>query len=56
MFVIRNPNFRYDATRNPRRMLTKPSTPKKNDGFDNDNSDLILYVNCILGELDRDQK
>lgn len=30
-------------------MLTKPSKGVKNDGYDNEDSDYILYVNDILG-------
>jgi dual specificity protein kinase YAK1 len=30
-------------------VLTKPSKGSKNDGYDNDDSDYILYVNDILG-------
>src|SRR5688572_26638114 len=44
-----NPHFRYDLTYNPRRVLTKPSKGAKNDGFDNEDCDYILYVNDILG-------
>ncbi|RGB40584.1 hypothetical protein C1646_753161 [Rhizophagus diaphanus] len=44
-----NPHFRYDLAYNPRRVLTKPSKGVKNDGFDNEDCDYILYVNDILG-------
>lgn len=44
-----NASFRYDQKYNPRRVLTKPGTPSKNYGFDNRNSDYILYVNGSLG-------
>ncbi|ORY06804.1 kinase-like protein [Basidiobolus meristosporus CBS 931.73] len=44
-----NPDFMYETTRNPRRVLTKPSKGVKNEGYDNENSDYILYVNDILG-------
>ncbi|SAM01055.1 hypothetical protein [Absidia glauca] len=44
-----NSSFRYDQKHNPRRVLTKPGTPSKNYGFDNRNSDYILYVNGSLG-------
>ncbi|CAG8571761.1 13206_t:CDS:2, partial [Ambispora leptoticha] len=44
-----NPNFRYENAQNPRRVLTKPSKGVKNDGYDNEDSDYILYVNDILG-------
>ncbi|KAI8343347.1 kinase-like domain-containing protein [Chlamydoabsidia padenii] len=44
-----NSSFRYDSKHNPRRVLTKPGTPWKNCGFDNHNSDYILYVNGSLG-------
>ncbi|KAJ1914720.1 dual specificity protein kinase yak1 [Tieghemiomyces parasiticus] len=44
-----NPDFRYESARNPRRALTKPSEGTLNGGYDNENSDYILYVNDILG-------
>ena len=40
--------FAYNDAQNPRRVLTKPSEPVANDGFDNANSDLILAVNDML--------
>lgn len=42
--------FRYLKTTNPKRVLTKPSDPKFNNGCDNEDSDYILYVNDILGQ------
>ncbi|ORZ23312.1 kinase-like domain-containing protein [Absidia repens] len=42
-------SFQYDPQLNPRRILTKPGSPHKNNGFDNHNSDYILYVNGTLG-------
>ena len=39
---------RYNLGSNPKRVLTKPSVGVKNDGYDNENSDLILYVNDVL--------
>jgi len=44
-----NPQFHYETSLNPRRVLTKPSKPMMNDGFDNEDSDYILYVNDVLG-------
>jgi dual specificity protein kinase YAK1 len=44
-----NHSFKYNETNNPRRVLTKPSKPTKNDGYDNEDFDYILYVNDILG-------
>ncbi|RKP30406.1 kinase-like protein [Metschnikowia bicuspidata] len=41
--------FRYCKTSNPKRVLTKPSEPKSNNDYDNEDSDYILYVNDILG-------
>ncbi|CAH6723848.1 dual specificity protein kinase Yak1p [[Candida] jaroonii] len=41
--------FQYSRTTNPKRVLTKPSEPKCNNGFDNEDGDYILYVNDILG-------
>ncbi|SCV69840.1 BQ2448_1234 [Microbotryum intermedium] len=50
-----NPAFRYETSLNPRRVLTKPSKPAMNDGFDNEDSDYILYVNDVLGPEDKDR-
>ncbi|KAL1918652.1 uncharacterized protein VTP21DRAFT_2674 [Calcarisporiella thermophila] len=44
-----NPSYNYDSKKKPRRVLTKPSKGTKNEGYDNDDSDYILYVNDILG-------
>ncbi|KAG7098744.1 hypothetical protein E1B28_000654 [Marasmius oreades] len=48
-YHICNPQFRYESTHNPRRVLTKPSKPAHNEGYDNDDYDYILYVNDWLG-------
>ncbi|KAJ2499998.1 dual specificity protein kinase yak1, partial [Coemansia sp. RSA 2049] len=48
-------NFYYESARRPRRVLTHPSEGVKNDGFDNENSDYILYVNDIIGDKDGHQ-
>ncbi|QLL33767.1 hypothetical protein HG536_0F00920 [Torulaspora globosa] len=42
-------DFSYQTSKNPKRVLTKPSEPKCNNGYDNINSDYILYVNDVLG-------
>lgn len=55
-YRICNPAFKYESSRNPRRVLTKPSKGSKNDGFDNEDSDYILYVNDILGNEDNGHK
>ncbi|CAO0803058.1 unnamed protein product [Mucor circinelloides] len=47
-----NDGFKYNATNNPRRVLTKPSKACRNDGYDNDDFDYILYVNDILGSAE----
>ncbi|KAK9674782.1 dual specificity protein kinase yak1, variant 2 [Basidiobolus ranarum] len=44
-----NSKYTYEKTHNPRRVLTKPSQGVKNEGYDNENSDYILYVNDVLG-------
>jgi dual specificity protein kinase YAK1 len=44
-----NQGFKYNTTNNPRRVLTKPSKASKNDGYDNEDFDYILYVNDVLG-------
>lgn len=55
-YRICNPGFNYESSRNPRRVLTKPSKGVKNDGYDNEDSDYILYVNDILGSEDAGHK
>ena len=55
-YRICNPSFKYESSRNPRRVLTKPSKPTKNDGYDNEDSDYILYVNDILGSEEAGHK
>ncbi|EGD95240.1 dual specificity protein kinase [Trichophyton mentagrophytes] len=55
-YRICNPTFKYESSRNPRRVLTKPSKGVKNDGYDNDDSDYILYVNDILGSEEANHK
>ncbi|CAK5281785.1 unnamed protein product [Mycena citricolor] len=51
-FHICNPQFRYESAHNPRRVLTKPSKPSHNEGYDNEDYDYILYVNDWLGTED----
>lgn len=48
-YHICNPEFNYQSSKNPRRILTKPSDGTHNNGYDNADSDYILYVNDILG-------
>ncbi|KAI6779547.1 Dual specificity protein kinase YAK1 [Emericellopsis cladophorae] len=55
-YRICNPEFKYETSRNPRRVLTKPSKGTKNDGYDNEDSDYILYVNDILGSEEAGHK
>ncbi|RJE25657.1 protein kinase Yak1 [Aspergillus sclerotialis] len=55
-YRICNPSFNYESSRNPRRVLTKPSKGVKNDGYDNEESDYILYVNDILGSEEAGHK
>lgn len=55
-YRICNPTFKYESSRNPRRVLTKPSKGVKNDGYDNEESDYILYVNDILGSEEANHK
>ncbi|KAI7868343.1 kinase-like domain-containing protein [Spinellus fusiger] len=42
--------FHYNPQQKPRRVLTQPSKPGMNDGYDNENCDYILWVNDILGD------
>ncbi|ONM14253.1 hypothetical protein ZEAMMB73_Zm00001d002418 [Zea mays] len=39
-----DPEFKYSEVLNPKRFLTNPSTPAHNDGLDNANWDLILFI------------
>ena len=48
-FSSYDPSFAYDKSLNPRRVLTKPSRPVHNNGYDNEKWDYILYVNDIIG-------
>lgn len=48
-YHICDPEFDYQLSHNPRRILTEPHEPKLNGGFDNVESDYILHVNDILG-------
>ncbi|KAG2016149.1 CMGC/MAPK protein kinase [Coprinopsis cinerea AmutBmut pab1-1] len=48
-YRICNPSYRYESAHNPRRVLTKPSKPVHNEGYDNEDYDYILYVNDWLG-------
>lgn len=48
-YQLCSPDFIYQTSKNPKRVLTKLSEPKYNNGFDNANSDYILYVNDVLG-------
>ncbi|KAJ3195459.1 dual specificity protein kinase yak1, partial [Irineochytrium annulatum] len=54
-YVKCNAGFSYQTEQNPRRVLTKPSKPVHNDGFDNEDWDYILYVNDILGSQEGQQ-
>ncbi len=49
VFSSCNPEFCFDKSLNPRRVLTKPSRPCYNSGYDNEKHDYILYVNDVIG-------
>lgn len=49
VFSCCNSAFNFDKGLNPRRVLTKPSRPAFNNGYDNEKHDYILYVNDVLG-------
>jgi len=49
VFSACNPSFQFDKALNPRRVLTKPSKPCFNNGYDNEKHDYILYVNDVIG-------
>ncbi|SCV01808.1 LAMI_0G13872g1_1 [Lachancea mirantina] len=48
-YTLCSSEFSYQTSKNPKRVLTKPSEGKHNNGYDNANSDYILYVNDVLG-------
>jgi dual specificity protein kinase YAK1 len=46
-----DPSFIYSEYKsNPKRALTKVTETTKNDGFDNQDNDYLLYVNDIIGD------
>ncbi|KAI8636801.1 kinase-like domain-containing protein [Parasitella parasitica] len=49
-YSARDPEFVYDQNKIPKRVLTKPSRPFRNESNDNENYDYILKVNEILGD------
>ncbi|KAJ1702789.1 hypothetical protein LUZ63_002568 [Rhynchospora breviuscula] len=51
-----NPDFRYSEALNPKRYLTNPSATVLNNGHDNANSDLVLYVNLELVNLPQNRR
>lgn len=48
VFSTCNPAYTYSSSFNPRRVLSKPAEPVGNNGFDNENADLILSVGMNL--------
>jgi hypothetical protein len=48
-FSTKNPKFAYVIEKRPKRVLTKPSKPVRNEDHDNENYDYILKVGEILG-------
>lgn len=55
-YRICNPQFQYSEELNPKRFLTTPSAGVLNDGHDNANSDLILFCNLELANLDTQRR
>ena len=51
-YQICDPGFEYSDSCNPKRYLTVPSVGVSNNGSDNENHDLILYVGRILANDD----
>ena len=49
-YAANNASFVYDQNKIPKRILTKPSKPIRNESYDNENFDYILKVNEILGD------
>ncbi|KAI8647787.1 hypothetical protein BD408DRAFT_1135 [Parasitella parasitica] len=48
-----NPAFKSTLLHVPRRTLTHPREPSKNNGFDNIQDDYILRVKDILGDIEK---
>lgn len=46
------PELQYELQPCTKTALTKPSIPASNGGYDNEEHDLILYVNSVLGNKD----
>ncbi|KAI8149687.1 kinase-like domain-containing protein [Fennellomyces sp. T-0311] len=44
-----DPDFGYTGRANPRRVLTRPSKPATNYGYDNEHNDYIIRVGDIVG-------
>lgn len=42
-------NYTYEPSQNPKRVLTRPSKAVKNNGWDNESSDLIVSVGMQIG-------
>ncbi|KAI4295237.1 hypothetical protein L6164_035304 [Bauhinia variegata] len=55
-YQLCNPQFKYSEELNPKRFLTSPSVGVLNDGYDNVNSDLILTVNFVLINLEKNRR
>ncbi|XP_058085414.1 dual specificity protein kinase YAK1 homolog isoform X3 [Magnolia sinica] len=55
-YQICNPAFKYSEDLNPKRFLTSPYVGVLNEGYDNENSDLILHVNFALVNLGSQQR
>lgn len=51
-----NPQFQFSEDLNPKRFLTSPSVGVLNDGHDNANSDLILFVNLPLVKMETQRR
>ena len=57
MYKARNSRLSYDPTLlSTKRIITQPSIPKHNGGVDNENYDLILRVNDVIGSSVADEK
>ena len=44
-----NPKFKFDDSLTPKRSLTNPDQPMSNNGFDNENNELIIFANDLIG-------
>lgn len=55
-YQLCDPGFKCAETLNLKHFFTSPSVAVQNDGFDNANSDMILYTNFVLVNFETRQR